>query len=117
MAPYAGPVALFAAQSPPTGSELGQIEVHAADAEAGIETLVPVFVRRVAGLGGNAAVIDGVSARFEIVPHPYAEAYSFPCGFHGECFATRMGGFSEEVMVVSLRGRAFFVPGQDGVGR
>ncbi len=117
MAPYSGPVAIFAAQSPPVGSELGEIEVHAAESEAAIETLVPVFVRRAAGLGGNAAVIDEVSARFEIVPHPYAEAYSFPCGFHGECFGTRMGGVSEEVIVVSVRGRAFLVSGQDGVAR
>jgi hypothetical protein len=111
MPPYAGPVGVYAATQPTQGTELGVVEVHGANAEGGIEDLVPLFVKRVAQLGGNAAVIDAVSAHFEIVAHPYSETYTYPCGWGAVCVGTRVYAVNDEVMVVTVRGRAFSVPG------
>jgi hypothetical protein len=107
MPPYAGPVALYAAGYPAQGTELGFVEVHGSNTEGGIESLVPLFVERVAQLGGNAAVIDDVRAYFEIIPHPYSSAYGY--GWH-LVFAPPHA-INDEVMIVSMRGRAFLVPG------
>jgi hypothetical protein len=105
--PYSGPVALYAAGYPAEGTELGFVEVHGANTEGSIESLVPLFVERVAELGGNAAVIDDVRAYFEIIPHPYSSAYGY--GWH-MVFAPPHA-INDEVMIVSLRGRAFRVEG------
>jgi hypothetical protein len=110
MAPHLGPVMVFAAGQPLSGTELGVVEVHASQMEATIETLMPLFVDKVAQLGGNAAVIDGVRANFEMVAHPYAETYVYPCGFRSTCIGTHMYATNDEVMVVTMRGRAFSVP-------
>jgi hypothetical protein len=109
MAPHLGPVMVFAAGQPMSGTELGVVEVHASQVEATIETLMPLFVDKVAQLGGNAAVID-VRANFEMVAHPYAETYVYPCGFRSTCIGTHMYATNDEVMVVTMRGRAFSVP-------
>jgi hypothetical protein len=105
--PYAGPVAIYAATQPAHGTELGVVEVHGINDEGAVETLVPLFVRRVAQLGGDAAVIDSVRARFELVTHPYTETYSYPCGWGAVCVGTRTMAINDEVMVVTVRGRAF----------
>jgi hypothetical protein len=110
--PYAGPVAIFAASQPTDGTELGVVEVHAINLEATIETLVPLFVQRVAQLGGNAAVIDDVGTHFQIVPRPYTETYTYPCGFGAMCIGTRTYVVSDEVMLVTVRGRAWSIPGE-----
>jgi hypothetical protein len=110
MPPYAGPVAMFAASQPKNGAELGVVEVYAANSEAVIENLVPLFVKRVAQLGGNAAVIDTVRADFQIVSHPFIETYTYPCGFAVHCIGTRVYMANEEVMFVDVRGRAFSIP-------
>jgi hypothetical protein len=104
--PHAGPVAVFAAGQPQGGAELGVVEVHASQSEGRVEELLPLFVRKVAELGGNAAVIDSVGARFEIVEHAHVETYSYPCGFY-LCTGTHMYSANDEVMIVSMRGRAF----------
>jgi hypothetical protein len=111
MPPYAGPVAIYAAGVPREGAELGVVEVHATQQEAVVEELVPLFVKRVAGLGGNAAVIDSVRARFDIVAHPFVTTYSYPCGYHTVCLANQVSATNDEVMSVTIRGRAFSVPG------
>jgi hypothetical protein len=105
--PHTGPVAIFAGGLRPQGEELGVVEVHASQEEATIDALVPLFAQKVASLGGNAAVIDGVSASFEIVSHAQVETTAYPCGYNAVCTGTRMYPSSEEVMTVSMHGRAF----------
>jgi hypothetical protein len=109
-APYAGPVAIYNAVPPPPGTELGVVDVRAAESEANVETLVPIFVRRVADLGGNVAVIDSVRATFEFVPRPYAETFLYPCGFNATCVGTRHNVIVDEVIMVHIHGRALSVP-------
>lgn len=106
--PYNGPVAVYASGKIPAGAQdLGVVEVHGAQGEAAIEELFPVFIRKVAALGGDAAVVDGVSGRFEIVTHPYMESYYYPCGWRGTCMGTRMYAVNDEVLYVSIYGHAF----------
>jgi len=109
-APYAGPVRVVTSGQPVTGADLGIVEAHAAQTEANVETLVPVFVARVARLGGNVAVIDHVEARFDLLERMHAESYSYPCGFHATCVGTRWYPVHEEVMVLSMQGRAVAAP-------
>jgi hypothetical protein len=108
--PHQGPVMVFAATQPANGNELGVVEVHASQAEGALENLMPLFVEKVAQLGGNAAVIDSVRANFEIVANPYAETYVYPCGFRSQCIGHHVYATNDEVMVVTIRGRAFAVP-------
>ncbi len=111
LAPYSGPVAVYAVGQPAVGTELGVVEVHASNAEATVESLVPLFVRRVAELGGHAAVIDSVSAKFDVVVRPYTETFTYACGWGAVCVGTQMHAVNDEVMVVSVRGRAWSLPG------
>ena len=104
--PNSGPVALYASGVRPEGQDLGLVEVHARESEGSIETLLPLFVQRVAQLGGNAAVIDGVTGTFDVVTHARTETYSYACGFHATCTGTRVVPVSDEVMTVSIHGRA-----------
>ena len=106
--PYNGPVAVYASGKIPVGArDLGVVEVHAAQSEASIENLFPVFIRKVAALGGDAAVVDGVTGRFEIVTQPYLESYYYPCGWRGSCMGTRMHAVNDEILYVSIYGHAF----------
>ncbi len=104
--PRSGPTALYTAASPPTGVDLGVVEVHGSQSEGSIEELVPLFVQKVAELGGDAAVIDDVRARFDVVSSTQAEVYSTPCGYRGVCTGTRLVPASNEVLTVVMRGRA-----------
>jgi len=104
--PHVGAVALYSAGEPVQGADLGVVEVHAAQGEATIETLLPVFVQKTAQIGGNAAVIETVNARFEIVSRPHVESYTYPCGYNATCTGTRVYSLNDEVMVVSIRGHA-----------
>jgi hypothetical protein len=113
LAPYAGPVWIFAARAPARGTELGVVEVHGADAEGSLETLVPLFVRRVAQLGGNAAVLDSVRAHFEIVARPYTDTFTYPCGWGAVCIGTRTYGVADELMIVTVQGRALSISEAD----
>src|SRR5690349_3489924 len=72
---YEGPVVLYAA-SEPEGTDVGVVEVHAAQGEATIESLVPLFLQKAAQVGGNAAVIDRVQAQFQVITTPHVETYS-----------------------------------------
>src|SRR5438105_6392780 len=69
--PHTGPVQLYAAGEAVYGADLGVVEVHAAQNEATIDTLVPLFIQRAAQIGANVAVIEWVNAHFEIVSHPH----------------------------------------------
>ncbi len=104
--PHVGAVALYAAGEQVNGADLGVVEVHAAQQEATIDTLLPVFVQKVAQIGGNAAVVEFVRARFDIVAHPHIETYTYACGYNAVCTGTRMYAMNEEIMVVSIRGHA-----------
>ena len=103
---YAGAVELYAAGEQVAGADLGVVEVHAAQTEATIDTLLPVFVQKVAQIGGNAAVIENVRARFEIVSAPHVETYTYACGYNATCTGTRTYSMNDEIMVVSIRGHA-----------
>jgi hypothetical protein len=104
--PHVGAVALYAAGEPVVGADLGIVEVHAAQTEATIDTLLPLFVQKAAQIGGNAAVLESVRAHFEIVTHPQIETYTYACGYNATCTGTRSYAVNDEVMVVTIRGHA-----------
>jgi hypothetical protein len=105
-APHTGPIVVYAAgNGPPSALDLGVVEVHASNQDATIDALFPVFVQKVAQLGGNAAVVDRISARFDVVPYGHWETYYYPCGY-ATCTGMRYMSMRDEVMVVSMHGRA-----------
>jgi len=105
---YSGPVAIYSTGQAPAGAvDLGVVEVHASQQEGTVDTLLPQFVRRVADIGGNVAVIDGVRARFELVGRTQVETFYYTCGLGATCAGTRVYAANDELMVVSMYGRAF----------
>jgi hypothetical protein len=104
--PHVGAVAIFAANRPAAATEVGVVEVHAAQSEATIDTLLPSFVAKVAALGGDGAVIDVVETSFRIGTYWHTETYTYRCGWHSTCIGTRTYPVSEEIMYLSMRGRA-----------
>ena len=94
-------------QAPPGAVDLGVVEVHAAQQEATVDTLIPQFVQKVAQIGGNVAVVDGVRARFELVARAHVETFYYTCTMGATCAGTRVYAANDEVMVVSVFGRAF----------
>ena len=109
--PRSGAVAIYASSAPADGVELGVVDVRAYGEEGTVETLLPMFVQRVADLGGNAAVIDGVHARFDIVARPYVDTIYYSCGFGRICPQTRTMVFNDELMTVRMTGKAMLVGG------
>jgi hypothetical protein len=104
---YAGPVAIYAMGQPPPGAvDLGVVEVHAAQQEATVETLLPQFVQKVAQIGGNVAVIEGIRARFDLAGRAHVETFYYTCGMGATCAGTRVYSTNDETMVVSMFGRA-----------
>ena len=105
---YTGPVAIYSTgQAPPGAVDLGVVEVHAAQQEATVDTLMPQFVRKAAEIGGDIAVVDGIRARFELVGRTHVETFYYTCGLGATCAGTRVYAANDEVMVVSVFGRAF----------
>jgi hypothetical protein len=104
--PHAGAVQLHLAGQPVEGTDLGIVEVHGAQVEATIETLLPVFAQKVAQIGGNVAVIESTRARFELATHTRIETYLYSCGRNAMCTGTRTYSVNDEVMIVSMLGRA-----------
>jgi hypothetical protein len=94
-------------QAPPGAVDLGVVEVHASQQEGTVDTLMPQFVRKAAEIGGNVAVVDGVRARFELVGRTHVETFYYTCGLGATCAGTRVYAANDEVMVVSVFGRAF----------
>ncbi|MBX3215949.1 MAG: hypothetical protein KF850_28170 [Labilithrix sp.] len=104
---YAGPVAIYAMGQPPPGAvDLGVVEVHASQQEGSIDALLPQFVRKVAQIGGNVAVIDGTRARFELAGRSHVETFYYTCGTGATCAGTRVYSTNDEIMTVSMFGRA-----------
>ena len=105
---YTGAVAIYSTgQAPPGAVDLGVVEVHASQQEATIDTLLPQFVRKVAQIGGNVAVVDGVRARFELVGRSHVETFYYTCNMGATCAGTRVYAVNDELMIVSVFGRAF----------
>ena len=98
-------MAVYAANVPDSATELGRVEVRAEGVDANIELLLPEFLDKVASLGGDAAVIDAVDARFDLVQGATAESYLYPCAFRS-CVGTRMVPATTEILVLVMRGRA-----------
>jgi hypothetical protein len=114
---YSGPVAIYATGTPPAGAiDLGVVEVHAAQQEGTVDTLLPQFVQKVAQIGGNIAVIEGVRARFDLVGRMHVETFYYTCGLGMTCAGQRVYSGNDEVMVVAMFGRAMtsHAPGMEG---
>ena len=114
---YAGPVAIYATgQGPPGAVDLGVVEVHAVQQEGTVDTLLPQFVRKVAEIGGNVAVIEGTRARFELAGRPHVETFYYTCGFGATCAGQRVYVTNDEIMLVTMFGRAMTteLPGSSG---
>ncbi len=104
---YAGPVAIYAANSPPAGAvDLGVVEASAAQSEGTVEILLPLFAKKVAQIGGNIARVDGVRARFELVTMTHLETVFYPCGLRAQCAGQRAYTTTDEVVVVRMFGHA-----------
>jgi hypothetical protein len=108
--PYSGAVAIFLAHEPAGAAELGVVEVHASQSEATVDALLPLFVRKAAALGANAVVVDEVQTYFDVVTHAYPETYAAPCGWRSTCYGSRVVPVNDEVMTISMRGRAMRIP-------
>ena len=105
---YTGPVSIYSTgQAPPGAVDLGVVEVHASQQEGTVDTLMPQFVRKVAQIGGNVAVVDGIRARFELVGRTHIETFYYTCGLGATCAGTRVYAANDELMIVSVYGRAF----------
>jgi hypothetical protein len=117
LASYSGPVAIYAMGQPPPGAvDLGVVEVHAAQQEATVDTLLPQFVQKVAQIGGNVAVIEGTRARFDLAGRTHVETFYYSCGMGSTCAGTRVYSTNDEIMVLSMFGRAMTtqLPGSSG---
>jgi hypothetical protein len=115
---YGGPVAIYSSGQPPPGAtDLGVVEVHAVQEEGTVDTLMPLFVRKVAQIGGNVAVIDGVRARFELIGRTHVETYYYTCGLGATCAGTRVYAANDEMMIVSIFGHAMTTMGAAAPGQ
>jgi hypothetical protein len=104
---YSGPVALYAVAKPPANAvDLGVVEVHASQQDANVATLLPQFVKKVADIGGNVAVIEGVRARFDVAGHTQIETFYYTCALGMTCAGQRAYSSADEIMVVSMFGHA-----------
>ena len=107
LAPHRGRVAVSLTRDPPAGVELGRVE---ATTYASVDDLVPEFVERVAGLGGDYARIDELSTRYEWQWRPVTSTYN--CGsFRYPVTCTRSYMVHEEVATLRAAGRAFRTAG------
>lgn len=109
--PHAGEVSIRVTSPPPEGVELGLVEVRAEQGEATVDTMMPAFLWKVRSLGGNVAVVDAITTRFDMSYRTHVESYVYPCGFRATCVGTRHYPASDEVMIVTMRGRAFLAKG------
>jgi hypothetical protein len=109
--PYIGGVSLHTMGVPPAGARsVGQVEVHGSEGEASLELLVPLFVAKVAELGGNAAVIERVDSQFQTVWLPTLASSFEYCGYRARCLRTRTVSYPQEVMTLVIRGQAWVTP-------
>ena len=101
-----GPVRVYAVVPPEGVRVIGMIEVHALNQEANFETLMPVFMKRVADIGGTGGVVDHVNTQYEVRTEYRTESYAVPCGYRATCYQTRIVPYQYQVRILSIRGRA-----------
>jgi hypothetical protein len=106
-----GGVRVYGITQPANTRVIGVVEVHAVQDEANLETLMPVFIQRVAQLGGTGGVIDNVLTGYEWRTEMRMESYSYPCGFRHTCFSSRMMPYTYEVRFLTIQGRAIVPEG------
>ena len=107
MPAYVGPVAIYSLGKPPDNAvDLGVVEVHASQREATLEQLLPQFARKVADIGGNVAVVEGIRARFDFAGHTQVETFYYTCALGATCAGTRAYSTNDEIMTVSMFGHA-----------
>jgi hypothetical protein len=111
-----GGVRVYGVTQPANTRVIGVVEVHAIQDEANLETLMPVFVQRVAQLGGTGGVIDNVLTGYEWRTEMRMESYSYPCGFRHTCFSSRMMPYTYEVRFLTIQGRAIVPQGAPAPG-
>jgi len=101
-----GPVRVYAIAPPPDTRVVGVVEVHAIQDEANIQTLMPVFLRRVRELGGSGGVVDHVLTGYEWRTEMRYESFAYPCGYRATCYGTHLVPFTYEVRYLTIQGRA-----------
>jgi hypothetical protein len=101
-----GPVRIYAVVPPDSVRVIGMIEVHAINQEANFEMLMPVFMKRVADIGGTGGVVDHVNTHYELRTEYRTESYAVPCGYRATCYQTRIVPYQYQVRILSIQGRA-----------
>lgn len=101
-----GAVRVYAVVPPEGVRVIGMIEVHALNQEANFETLMPVFMKRVADIGGTGGVVDHVNTHYEVRTEYRTESYAVPCGYRATCYQTRIVPYTYQVRILSIQGRA-----------
>jgi hypothetical protein len=104
--PNVGPVRVYAIAPPPDTRVVGFVEVHAIQDEANLETLMPVFLRRVRELGGSGGVVDHVLTGYEWRTEMRYESFAYPCGYRATCYGSHLVPFTYEVRFLTIQGRA-----------
>lgn len=105
---YSGPVAVYASGQRPVGAvDLGVVEVHGSQSEGTVDLLLPLFAQRVAQIGGNAAMIDGVRARYVFVPQATMDTYYYRCRWAGTCSSNHLAMTSGEERMLTMFGHAY----------
>jgi len=99
-------VRVYAIAPPPNTRVVGFVEVHAVQDEANIQTLMPVFIRRVAQLGGSGGVVDHVLTGYEWRTEMRYESFAYPCGFRATCYGSHLVPYTYEVRFLTIQGRA-----------
>lgn len=103
---HMGAVRIYAVMPPNGVRVVGVVEVHAVNQEANIEQLMPVFMKRVADIGGTGGVVDQLVTSYELRTEYRTESYSYPCGYKQTCWGTRVVPYQYQVRILSIQGRA-----------
>jgi hypothetical protein len=101
-----GPVRVYAIAPPPNTRVVGVVEVHAVQDEANLQTLMPVFLRRVRELGGSGGVVDHVLTGYEWRTEMRYESFAYRCGYRATCYGSHLVPFTYEVRYLTIQGRA-----------
>jgi hypothetical protein len=103
---HLGAVRIYAVVPPDGVRVVGTVEVHAVNDEANIETLMPVFMKRIADLGATGGTIDHVQTGYEMRTEYRTESFAVPCGYRQTCWSSRIVPYTFQVRILSIQGRA-----------
>jgi len=103
---HMGAVRVYAVMPPNGVRVIGMVEVHAVNEEANVEALMPVFMKRVADIGGTGGVVDQLQTHYEWRTEYRTESYSYPCGYRSTCWGTRIVPYTYQIRILSIQGRA-----------